>query len=105
MDVVDAHELDTAAAFLRRTLAQHGVDENVPIFRLSARAALRARIAGNATAFEASVFGRWKAFANFVAYDKRRTLVAAIAKQAGEGRRALINNGSRNSATGLSVAN
>jgi GTPase Era involved in 16S rRNA processing len=83
VDVVEPQDLGAAIAFLRRTLAEHAaVDESVPLFCLSARSALRARMSGDAAALEASGLPALENYlADFAARDKKRTLAAAIVKK------------------------
>jgi len=84
IDMIEPHERDKAATFLRNALVDHaGLDPFTPIFSLSARDALRAKESSDAEAFAASGFGELeKHLVQFLASEKRETLNAAIARKA-----------------------
>jgi len=84
IDVIEPHEREKAAAFLRNALVDHaGVDPFTPIFSVSARDALRAKESGDAEAFAASGFGELEEhLVQFLASEKRETLNVAIARKA-----------------------
>jgi GTPase Era involved in 16S rRNA processing len=84
IDLIEAHEREKAATFLRNALVDHaGVDPFTPIFNLSARDALRAKEFGDAEAFSASGFAELeKHLVQFLANEKRETLNAAVARKA-----------------------
>jgi hypothetical protein len=84
IDAIEAQDLATAAAFLRRVLAEKaGVDGEVPVFSISARAALLAKISDNPAALASSGLPELEAhLRDFLAHDKRRTLETAIARKA-----------------------
>jgi GTP-binding protein EngB required for normal cell division len=56
IDIIESHEREKAATFLRNALVDHGLDPFTPIFSLSARDALRAKESGDAEAFADSGF-------------------------------------------------
>jgi GTPase Era involved in 16S rRNA processing len=83
IDVIEPHEREKAATFLRNALVDHGFDPFTPIFGLSARTALRAKECSNAEAFAASGFAELENhLVQFLANEKRETLNAAIARKA-----------------------
>jgi GTPase Era involved in 16S rRNA processing len=84
IDVIETHERGKAATFLRNALVDHaGLDPFTPIFRLSARNALRAKESDNLAALEASGFAELeKHLVQFLASEKRETLNAAVARKA-----------------------
>lgn len=84
VDTLEPDERETATAFLRRMLSeQAGINGETPIFRVSARGALRALEAGDAGALEASGFPALEAhLTQFLAHEKQATLHAAVARKA-----------------------
>jgi hypothetical protein len=84
IDTLDPGERGTAAAFLRRVLTeQAGLDAATPIFCLSSRQGLRARLAGDAEALRASGLAELEAhLTQFLAHEKQATLRAAVARKA-----------------------
>jgi GTPase Era involved in 16S rRNA processing len=83
IDLIEPHEREKAAAFLRSALVDHGLDPFTPIFSLSARDALRAKESGDAEVFAASGFAELeKHLVQFLANEKRETLNAAVARKA-----------------------
>lgn len=84
IDIIEPHERKKAADFLRDALVDHaGLDPLTPIFSLSARDALRAKLSGNIAALETSGFTKLeKHLIEFLANDKRQTLNAAVARKA-----------------------
>lgn len=83
IDLIEPHEREKAATFLRNALVEHGVDPFTPIFSLSARDALRAKESGSAEAFAASGFAELENhLIQFLATEKRETLNVAVARKA-----------------------
>jgi ribosome biogenesis GTPase A len=83
IDMIEPHEREKAASFLRNALVDHGLDPFTPIFSLSARDALRAKESGDAEAFAASGFAELENhLIQFLASEKRETLNAAVARKA-----------------------
>jgi GTP-binding protein EngB required for normal cell division len=84
IDIVEAHEREKAATFLRDALVDHaGLDPFTPIFRLSARDALRAKESDDPEAFKSSGFvDLEKHLIQFLASEKCETLNAAVARKA-----------------------
>jgi GTPase Era involved in 16S rRNA processing len=84
IDTVDLQDLDAAVAFLRRVLAEKaGIDQAVPIFLISARAALQAKILGDEVALASSRLPELEAYLNdFLARDKRTALEHAVVLKA-----------------------
>jgi GTPase Era involved in 16S rRNA processing len=83
IDIIEPHERERAASFLRNALVDHGLDPFTPIFSLSARDAVRAKESGNAEAFAASGFAELEQhLVQFLATEKRETLNAAVARKA-----------------------
>lgn len=84
IDLIEPHEREKAATFLRNALADHaGLDPFTPIFSLSARDALRAKTSGDAEALAASGFVELeKHLVQFLASEKSETLNTAVARKA-----------------------
>jgi GTP-binding protein EngB required for normal cell division len=84
IDTVEPDERIIVEAFLRRVLAeQAGLDMTTPIFCLSGRDALRARLVGDCGAQEASGIAELEAYlTQFLALEKQTTLRAAVARKA-----------------------
>jgi GTPase Era involved in 16S rRNA processing len=83
IDLIEPHEREKAATFLRNALVDHGLDPFTPIFSLSARDALRAKESKDADAFAASGFNELeKHLVQFLANEKRETLSTAVARKA-----------------------
>jgi Dynamin family len=84
IDTLEPHELSAVTAFLRGVLAeQAGLDTATPIFCLSGRHGLRARLAGNVAALEVSGLAQLEAhLTQFLVQEKRATLRAAVARKA-----------------------
>jgi hypothetical protein len=84
IDTLEPDELATVTAFLRRVLTeQAGLDPATPIFCLSGRRGLRARLAGDADALDASGLAELEAhLTQFLAHEKHATLRAAVARKA-----------------------
>jgi GTP-binding protein EngB required for normal cell division len=84
IDTVDPDERIIVEAFLRRVLAeQAGLDMTTPIFCLSGRDGLRARLVGDCGALEASGIAGLEAYlTQFLALEKQTTLRAAVARKA-----------------------
>jgi len=84
IDIVESHEREKAATFLRGVLIDHArLDPFTPIFTISARAALQAKESSDLGAFEASGLEELeKHLIQFLATDKRDTLNAAVARKA-----------------------
>jgi hypothetical protein len=84
IDALEPGERATAIAFLRRVLfEQAGLDAATPIFCLSGRHGLRARLAGDAHAVDASGLGELQThLTQFLAHEKQATLRAAVARKA-----------------------
>jgi Dynamin family len=84
IDTLEPHELTEVTAFLRGVLAeQAGLDRATPIFCLSGRSALRARLAGDAAALEVSGLAHLEAhLTQFLVQEKQATLGAAVARKA-----------------------
>jgi Dynamin family len=84
IDTLESEDRVTAAAFLRRVLSeQQCAEPAVPIFCLSGRAGLRARLAGNAHAVTASGLLELEAhLVQFLTHEKLATLRVAVARKA-----------------------
>jgi GTPase Era involved in 16S rRNA processing len=83
VDLIEVHEREKAATFLRNALLNHGLDPFTPIFCFSARDALRTQESGDTEALAASGFAELeKHLVQFLANEKRETLHAAIARKA-----------------------
>lgn len=84
IDTLEPEEGATLVAFLRRVLAeQAGLDGATPIFCLSGRRALRARVSGDADALDASGLAELEVhLTQFLAHEKQATLRAAVARKA-----------------------
>jgi dynamin family protein len=84
IDAVESDDLAPATAFLRRMLAERaGLAGNVPVFPLSARAALRAKMSGDLAALAASGLPPLEAYlSDLLAREKRTALAEAIARKA-----------------------
>jgi len=84
IDMIEPHEREKAATFLRKALVDHGgLDPATPIFSLSARDALRAAESADANGFAASGFAELeKHLIQFLATEKREKLNAAVARKA-----------------------
>src|SRR5213593_173104 len=84
IDMIEPHEREKAATFLRKALVDHGgLDPATPIFSLSARDALRAAESADANGFAASGFAELeKHLIQFLASEKREKLNAAVARKA-----------------------
>jgi ribosome biogenesis GTPase A len=84
IDAIENHDREEARTFLHNALVDHGIDSFTPIFSVSARNAVRAREATDATAFAASGFVELeKHLIDFLAKQKRETLNTAVARKAG----------------------
>jgi GTPase SAR1 family protein len=77
-------DLAAIIAFIRRTLAEKvGMDEAFPLFQVSARSALRAKITGDNNALASSGLPELEAYLiAFLARDKRAALEAAVGRKA-----------------------
>ncbi len=85
VDYLSGDELETALEFLRRTLRQAGVEEETPLFPLSARRGLEARRSGNDALWEESGLAEVEAhLVRFLARDKAEALARAVAGRARE---------------------
>jgi GTP-binding protein EngB required for normal cell division len=84
VDAIEPHDLAPALEFLRRTLSKEAnVDASVPLFRLSARAALRAKQTRDQEALASSGLPELEAYlGDFLVRDKSAALEAAIARKA-----------------------
>lgn len=84
IDTLEPDDLTTALSFLRRTLKeQAGIADNVPLFPVSARIALRAKVAGDARGLASSGLPALEGYlGDFLTRQKRATLHQAIAKKA-----------------------
>ncbi len=84
VDVIEPDELDKALAFLRRTLAERGgLKSDVPIFCVSARKALRARLAGDVATFASTGCPELERYLlDVLAREKQGILRNAVAKKA-----------------------
>jgi GTP-binding protein EngB required for normal cell division len=84
IDTLEPDERATVAAFLRDVLAeQAGLDTATPIFCLSSRNGLRARLAGDTDALEASGLAQLEThLTQFLAQEKQVTLCVAVARKA-----------------------
>lgn len=84
VDAIEPPDLATAVEFLRRTLVgKANIDASTPAFQVSARAALRARLAGDQGALASSGLPELEAYlCKFLARDKGAALEAAIARKA-----------------------
>ena len=84
IDTVETQDLAKTVTFLRRVLAEKvGICENVPIFSVSARTALRAKLGGDKLALALSGLPELEAhLKDFLARDKRAALEAAVALKA-----------------------
>ena len=84
IDTVEPDEGVAIAGFLRGVLAeQAGLDTATPIFCLSGRRGLRARLAGDIDSLKASGLAQIEAYlTQFLAQEKQATLRTAIARKA-----------------------
>lgn len=84
IDTVEPDERIIVETFLRRVLAeQAGLDMTTPIFCLSGRDGLRARLVGDSGALKASGIAELEAYlTQFLALEKQTTLRAAAARKA-----------------------
>jgi GTP-binding protein EngB required for normal cell division len=84
IDTLEPNELTEATAFLRGVLAeQAGLDTTTPIFCLSGRHALRARLAEDAAALQVSGLAHLEAhLTQLLVQEKQATLRAAVARKA-----------------------
>jgi ribosome biogenesis GTPase A len=80
IDLLETAECDQAVAFLRRVLTEQGkLEEDTPIFRLSARKALRAAKTDDSDELEASGIAALEThLTTFLATEKKATLEAAV---------------------------
>jgi ribosome biogenesis GTPase A len=82
-DTLTPAEADAVEGFLKRTLAERADLTDAPIFRLSARMALHAKMAADPGRMEDSGIARLEAFlTDFVAREKRAVLALAIGRKA-----------------------
>jgi len=83
-DTVDHGDREVSVGFLRRVLTeQAGLPPDVPIFPVSARAGLQARLAGDAAAVEASGLGVVERYlAALLGGERAEVLGAAVASKA-----------------------
>jgi hypothetical protein len=85
VDYLNPDELEAALRFLRRTLRQAGIEEEAPLFPLSARRGLEARRSGDDAFWEASGLAEVEAhLVRFLARDKAEALRRAVAGRARE---------------------
>jgi ribosome biogenesis GTPase A len=84
IDMIEPHEREKAVAFLRDVLVDHaGLDPFIPIFTLSARGGRMAKESGDVGALEASGLADLENhLIQFLAYEKRETLNAAVTRKA-----------------------
>ena len=84
IDTLDPDERETATTFLRRVLLEQvGLDPATPIFCLSSRQNLRARLTGNVEALDGSGIAELQTYLmQFLAHERRSTLRAAVARKA-----------------------
>jgi GTPase SAR1 family protein len=83
-DTLEPDEVEPVASFLRGVLAeQAGLDKATPIFCLSGRRGLRARLAGDLDTLKASGLAQLEAhLVQFLAQEKQATLRKAIVRKA-----------------------
>jgi GTPase SAR1 family protein len=83
IDLLGPADADSMEAFLRRTLADRAGMAEPLIFRVSARAALRARLSGDKLLLTQSGLPELEAYlGDFLAREKRGVLGAAVARKA-----------------------
>jgi hypothetical protein len=84
IDTVDPQDLAATVAFLRRVLAENAIiDEEVPVFLISARDALRAKMLVDDVGLATSRLPELEAYlGDFLARDKRAALESAVALKA-----------------------
>ena len=84
IDSVEPQDLAKTVTFLRQLLVEKAVlDRTVPLFLVSARTALRAKLGGDKTALSSSGLPELEAhLGDFLAHEKRSTLEAAVALKA-----------------------
>jgi hypothetical protein len=84
VDTVEPEDRVTAATFLRRVLGEQGyLEPMAPIFSVSSRSGLRARLAGDTDAFAKSGLYELEAYlTQFVTHEKEATLHTAVARKA-----------------------
>jgi GTPase SAR1 family protein len=84
IDSVEPQDLTKTVAFLRQVLVEKAaVDRTAPLFLVSARTALRAKLGGDKTALSSSGLPELDAYlGDFLAREKRSTLEAAVALKA-----------------------
>jgi hypothetical protein len=84
VDNVEPQDLAKTVAFLRQVLVEKAaLDQTVPLFLVSARAALRAKLGGDRKALASTGLTELEAYlADFLAREKQSTLEAAVALKA-----------------------
>jgi ribosome biogenesis GTPase A len=83
IDIVEGEDRSAAVEFLRRVAEQTADLKDAPLFCVSARTALRARLAGDAEALRTSGIAALESYLNnFIKNEKLQALESAIAQKA-----------------------